>query len=405
MNSPLGFWKRSPQPRRTLLFASATHVWSDLFYAIYAPLLPLIKDDLDLTFTEVALLKSAYSAASAVLQVPVGFLAEKVGEFWLLVGGNLWVASGIVGMAFAPTFGVLLAITLIGGLGGGTQHPLASGIVSRAYDAKGRATAVGTVNFAGDLGKMAAPAMALIVAVAYGWRTTLFVIGVAAIIFFVASFFVRRSVDIGKAEPIDSKSENSHAGGAANKGFALLSVVGFIDSAIRAAALTFVPFILEDRGMSTPQIFAMLFLLLGGGAIGKYVCGWLSERYDTISLIWITKGLAAAFLFATIYTPMFAIGPLMVLLGIGLNGTSSVLYATVATFVPQAHRGRMYGFFYTTNEFGGFAAPLVFGRLADVFNIRISMAVMALFTATILPVSLALRKHLKPPTVWDEFVA
>ena len=103
--------------------------------------------------------------------------------------------------------------------------------------------------------------------------------------------------------------------------------------------------------------------------------------------------------------PMPAIAPLMVLLGIGLNGTSSVLYGTVATFVPQARRARMYGFFYTTNESGGFAAPLIFGGLADVFSIRISLAVMGLFTATILPVSLALRKYLRPPTVWDEFTS
>ena len=103
MINPLRFWTRAPQARRTLLFASATHVWSDLFFALYAPLLPLIKDDLDLTFTEVAMLKSLYAAAMAVLQIPVGFMADRVGEFWLLVGGNIWVAVGLIVMSLAPT--------------------------------------------------------------------------------------------------------------------------------------------------------------------------------------------------------------------------------------------------------------------------------------------------------------
>ena len=403
MINPLRFWTRAPQARRTLLFASATHVWSDLFFALYAPLLPLIKDDLDLTFTEVAMLKSLYAAAMAVLQVPVGFMADRVGEFWLLVGGNIWVAVGLIAMSFAPTFALLLAFTLLGGLGGGTQHPLASGIVSRAYDSKARATAVGTVNFAGDLGKMAAPAIALVVALSHGWRGTMLIIGIGAIAFFLASMFIRRSVEIGRAEPVESKPANGDGrDDSTTTGFKILSVVGLIDGAIRAAALTFVPFILDDRGMEKTEIFVMLILLLAGGAFGKYICGWFSERHGLISIVWITKASAAVLLVATVYAPMVTIAPLMVLLGVGLNGTSSSLYATVAIFAPQARRSRMYGYFYTTNEIGAFAAPLLFGRLADIFSIRASMALMGLFTATILPVSLALRGYLRPSPAWEE---
>ena len=400
MSNPLGFWNRAPQARRTLLFASATHVWSDLFFALYAPLLPLIKEDLDLSFTEVGVLRSLYSAASTVLQVPVGFLAERVGEFWLLVGGNVWVALGLIAMSLAPSFAALLGATLLGGLGGGTQHPLASGIVSRAYDTKSRATAVGTVNFAGDLGKMAAPAVALVVALAYGWRETMLFTGIAAVVFFLASTFVRHSVDIGRPEPAGSNDANAGATGT-NAGFRILSVVGFIDSGIRAAALTFVPFILADRGMEESLIFVMLILLLAGGALGKYVCGWLSERHGLISIVWATKALAAALLAATVVTPMVLIAPLMVLLGVGLNGTSSSLYATVAVFTPQTRRSRMYGFFYTTNSIGEFTAPLVFGRLADWSGIRASMGLMGLFAATVLPVSLALRAYLPPAPAQD----
>ena len=403
MINPLRFWTRAPQARRTLLFASATHVWSDLFFALYAPLLPLIKDDLDLTFTEVAMLKSLYAAAMAVLQVPVGFMADRVGEFWLLVGGNIWVAVGLIGMSLAPTFALLLAFTLLGGLGGGTQHPLASGIVSRAYDSKARATAVGTVNFAGDLGKMAAPAIALVVALSHGWRGTMLIIGIGAIAFFLASTFIRRSVEIGRAESVESRPANGDGrDDSTTTGFKILSVVGLIDGAIRAAALTFVPFILDDRGMEKTEIFVMLILLLAGGAFGKYICGWFSERHGLISIVWITKASAAVLLVATVYAPMVTIAPLMVLLGVGLNGTSSSLYATVAIFAPQARRSRMYGYFYTTNEIGAFAAPLLFGRIADIFSIRASMALMGLFTATILPVSLALRGYLRPSSAWEE---
>ena len=65
------------------------HVWSDLIFALLIPLLPAIKDSLGLTYAEVGLLRSTHSGATAVLQVPAGFLAEYFGEFWMLVTGNL----------------------------------------------------------------------------------------------------------------------------------------------------------------------------------------------------------------------------------------------------------------------------------------------------------------------------
>jgi MFS family permease len=103
---------------------------------------------------------------------------------------------------------------------------------------------------------------------------------------------------------------------------------------------------------------------------------------------------SAALLLATLATPTLAMAPLMVALGIGLNGTSSVLYATVAKFVPVRLRARYYGFFYTSGEGGSALAPIAFGLLADMLNVRVTTVLLALLTATILPMSLLLRKHL-----------
>ena len=394
----VSFITKAPRSRRTLMFGSTMHVWSDLFFALLVPLLPFIKEDMGLSFTEVGLLRSVFSGASAVLQVPAGFLAENMGEFWLLIAGNVWVSIGLVAMALSPVFLALVAASGIGGLGGGTQHPLASSMVSRAYDDKGRATAVGTVNFAGDLGKMVAPLVAGLIAVSMGWRATFMIVGLAGLAFMLASMLTRRTVDIGRPrsasepshddQPTDTESESKMAG------FIALSGVGLLDSATRTSALVFLPFVMESKGMGPGQISAMLFLLFGGGAIGKYVCGWLGDRMGTLSLVWATKGLTAALLVAALFTPALLMAPLVVLIGIGLNGTSSVLYATVAEFVPPGRRGRFYGFFYTTNEIGTVIAPLVYGFVADIFSLRTTMLAMGAATAAILPASLTLRRHL-----------
>jgi MFS family permease len=375
------------------------HIWSDLSFALMVPLLPFIKEDMDLSFTEVGLIRSVFNGASGVLQIPAGFLAESVGEFWMLIFGNLWVSAGLVAMAASPIFVVLLVASGIGGLGGGTQHPLASSMVSRAYDDRGRSTAVGTVNFAGDLGKMVAPVMAGLFAVTLGWRTTMLIVGIAGIVFMFASMLTRRAVDIGRpvaqtSETLDDQSDSDRQAQIA--GFITLSGVGVLDAAARTAALVFLPFVMDAKGMGTAQISVMLFLLFAGGAAGKFVCGWLGDRFSTVSIIWVTKGLTALMLVLSLVTPPLAMAPLMILTGIGLNGTSSVLYATVSDFVPATRRARFYGFYYTTNEIGTVIAPLAYGLIADIFSLNTTMIVMGIATAAILPASLTLRKHLNP---------
>ena len=372
-------------------------MWSDLFFAITVPLLPLIQSDpqLLLTYTQAGLLRSVQNGASAVLQVPAGYLGERTGEFWMLVGGNLWVAAGLVAMAAATTFPLLLAATLAAGLGGGTQHPLATSMVSRSHDARGRSTAVGTVNFAGDLGKLAAPALSLLLAARYGWRGTLYAIGFAGLAFMALAGLARRAIVSGQPAappggPVAQRRESTNL-----RAFGALSGVGFLDSGTRAAALAFLPFVMKDKGLGDEQVFVMLLFLLAGGAAGKFVCGWLDERYGSISLIWGTKGLTALLLVVSLAAPAYAIAPLMLVLGIGLNGTSSVLYATVSAFIPAGRRATGYGYYYTFTEVGGTFAPIVYGRVADMFSLRAAMIAMGVVTSLILPASLALRGPLR----------
>ena len=217
----------------------------------------------------------------------------------------------------------------------------------------------------------------------------------------LASVLARRFVDIGR--PARQRKSARQDGGGADGGeeraklggFAALSVVGALDGAVRTSALVFLPFVMASKDMGPAEISAALALLFAGGAAGKFVCGWLGDRMGALSLIWATKGLTAALLIASIYAPAALILPLAVLIGIGLNGTSSVLYATVAAFVPSGRRGRFYGFFYTTNEIGSVAAPLAYGAAADAMGLNAAMVLMGAATAAILPVSLTLRNSLR----------
>lgn len=284
--------------------------------------------------------------------------------------------------------------TLIGGLGGGTQHPVASTMVAQAFERRGSYAAIGTLNFAGDLGKMAGPALAAVPAVSLGWRPTLMMVGGAGIAFMGLSLLAKRNMTEARPAPVYTTEAVSESSSGPSSGFLTLSALGMLDGATRGTALTFLPFVLVDKGLGLEQVSALFMLLFAGGAAGKLACGYLGDRVGALGLIWSTKAVTALLLVAIPFLSPVSLAPLMVVFGFGLNGTSSVLYGTVARLAPANGRARRYGLYYTATEGSTAAAPIIYGLVADGFGLPIAMFAMAAATAVIVPVSLLLRRSL-----------
>ena len=382
-------------PRRALAFGSITHVWSDAFFALLHPLLPFIALNLGLTYTQSGVLKGVFAGAAGVLQIPSGLLTERWGEFGLLVGGNIWVGAGLVAMGLAQTYGVLLAATALTGLGGGTQHPVAAAMVARTHERSRSYTAIGTLNFAGDLGKMVGPAVAAVAIVTLHWRTILMLVGGAGVVFMAATLPVRQRVAPPRRRADADGASVADDADSPLSGFIALSIAGMLDATTRGAALTFLPFVLADKGLDAAQVSGLFVMLFAGGAAGKLLLGWLGDRVGPLVLIWGSKGLAAALLVVFLAPlPGAAMVPLIAVLGFGLNGTSSVFYGTVARLVSSQRAGRRYGIYYTATEMASATAPALYGVLADMVGLSSTMTTMAVVTLAVLPASLLLRRYL-----------
>src|SRR5437764_13618036 len=157
--------------RAVLATASGTHFVHDGFSDILYVLLPVWAQEFRLNLAQVGLIRTAYTAAMASFQIPAGLLAERWGERRLLAAGTALTACGFIAAgAWAEGFASLLVLLLSAGLGSGVQHPLSSSLVSKAYETGARRTALGTYNFAGDLGKVAVPAAVAFAATLVGWR-------------------------------------------------------------------------------------------------------------------------------------------------------------------------------------------------------------------------------------------
>lgn len=380
--------------RPVLLVTSVVHVANDACFALLYPLLPFISNDLGLSYAQVGLLKATFSGASSVFQIPAGVAGARYGEMLVLLLGNAWVGFGLVLMALTGSFLLLLAAAGLGGIGGNAQHPLAASLVSRSVPQRQMATAMGTLNFSGDLGKLAGPFVAGIVATQFGWRAALGGVGAFTALLSLGLLVRHRAGERGGGPRRGSISDGGDA--SYSPGFRYVLAGGALDTATRGASLTFLPFVLVDKGFSAAGVSALFGVIFAAGAAGKFICGWMTDRWGALPVIVLTE-LVTAFALVAIYLgPAWASILLVALLGFMLNGTSSALSVSVAQFVPAAARARGYGTYFTAALVSSAVAPLAYGVLGDAAGLAVVFVVMALMTVAVIPAVMPVRHALDP---------
>jgi FSR family fosmidomycin resistance protein-like MFS transporter len=374
--------------RRALGVASGAHALFDGFSDLLYVLLPIWQAEFGLGYAEIGALRGLYSGAMASFQIPASFLADRVGTRVMLTAS---VAIGGIGYCLAGAsvgFVSLVIALVIGGLGASVQHPVGSNLVARAYEGARSRRALGTYNFAGDLGKMVFPALTALLLVTLPWRTTLVLIGLIGIAAAVSIFVFTPTLEGGRT---DKTAEARSATHPQRFSFPLLLSIGVLDSATRMGLLTFLPFLLKMKGADTPVIGLALLLVFGGGALGKLGCAFLGARIGTIATVSLTEGLTAIGILALLPLPLWSDLALLPLIGFALNGTSSVLYGSVPDLVPPERRQRAFGIFYTGTIGAGALSPTLYGLVGDQLGVGITIALVAAFVLLTLPLALLLR--------------
>ena len=173
--------------------------------------------------------------------------------------------------------------------------------------------------------------------------------------------------------------------------FRVLLAIGVCDSAVRMAFLTFLPFLLTAKGGSIETTGLALSLIFFGGAAGKFVCAWLGARIGPIPTVILTEFLTAVAIAAVAVLPLAVALACLPLLGVALNGTSSVLYGSVAELVPEQARRRAFALFYTATIGAGAIAPVVAGLFIDRAGLAAMLGLTALVALLVIPLALVLR--------------
>lgn len=385
------------EERRTLAVASGAHALHDGYTDLIYVMLPVWQAEFGLTYAAIGVLRGVFAGTMAGLQIPAGMLAERWGAAAVLAGGTALVGLGYCLAGLSGGFAMLVAALVVGGLGAATQHPIASTLVARAFAGPRSLKALGGYNFAGDIGKMTLPAIAALMIALMPWRPALAILGalggVAALAIMLLTPRLPAQKDAAQSAASTAAIERPRA---PRFGFPTLLSIGVIDSATRMGFLTFLPFILTAKGASLPMIGIAMTLVFAGGAAGKLVCAFLGARIGAVATVCLTETLTTVLILGLLLLPLpleaaFALLPLI---GVALNGTSSVLYGSVPDLVDPARHARAFGIFYTGTIGAGAVAPVLFGFVGDALGLRGAMTLVAALALATIPLALILRPAL-----------
>ncbi|HEX3862325.1 MAG TPA: MFS transporter [Stellaceae bacterium] len=382
--------------RRTMGVACGAHVLHDGYTDLLYVLLPLWQAEFGLGYAEVGLLRALFAGSMAGFQVPSGALGEGFGGQLVLGLGTALVGIGYLAAGASAGFFMLTAALVLAGLGASVQHPIAANLVAQAFPGRRSRGALASYNFSGDLGKMAMPAATAWLVAMMPWRTATIVLGIGALAASVAILAVRglpgRS---GTAKTAPAQAAAAPATAPPRRGFPLLLSIAMIDSATRMGFLTFLPFLLRQKGADMPMVGVALTLIFFGGGAGKLVCGWLGMRLGVVKAVFLTEGLTAAGILLLLPLPLIGGLAVLPLIGVALNGTSSVLYGTVPELVAPERRQRAFSIFYTGGIGAGALAPVLYGLASDLASVPVMMTMIAAIVLMTLPLTWLLRPALR----------
>lgn len=373
------------RPRSTLVAACGAHLTQDGLVALQYVLLPIVAQVFSLSYAQVGLLRAVSNTAMSVLELPAGLLAERMGERKLLAAGLVGAGVGYLCVAYSNSFYGVVAGFFIAGSGAAFQHSLASSVLVRRFEGGARRKALGIYNASGDAGKLTfTAAFSAAVGAGLTWNASITLLAVPCLVFAGVLVWLLRPT----SEASSSVSDNGATDGARLRGwgiqdlpkFSALCAMVFFDSVVQAVFLTFLAFIMKAKGASDGVAGTAVVLALAGGMVGKFACGFAAARLgDRATFILVQLFTVIGFLALALLDAVAAL-VVLPLIGLVVQGSTTVSYGSVADFVKPRYQARGYALIYSFSAGSAVVGPIALGGLADVSGLNAVLWVLILLT-------------------------
>ena len=358
------------------------HFTHHVITAIAAPLLPLIRTNFSLSYTQSGVLLSAFTIAYGVGHLPAGWLSDRISPVLMIFIGIAGVAIAGVMFGLAPSFSLLVAANALIGLTGSGYHPAASYLISRVAKPEQRGSALGVHVIGGSSSYFLAPLLAGATAAALGWRGSYIALSVPTLLLGVVLVVLLQRAAVKRG--ISKTAERAAKG--QKRGFRfwiwLFSFLALstLSGALVGSMIGFVPLLLVDSyGMREEAAAGLQAIIFSGGFWVAPLAGYLSDRVGKLRMLFAACLIVVPVIY---FLPRMSMGPglyiLLVLIGVFVFTRMPVSESFLFAHAPARQRATLLGVYFLGSSVGGGVFTPVIGWLSDRHGFRYSFAFIAL---------------------------
>jgi MFS transporter, FSR family, fosmidomycin resistance protein len=351
---------------------SLAHCLNDTIQSLFPALYPLLEESFALSYTQIGLITLVFQGTASLLQPPIGLSADRRPKPFSLAAGMGFTAAGLLCLALAPTYALLLAAAALVGIGSAMFHPEASRVARLA--AGGRfGFAQSFFQVGGNIGSAVGPLAAAFIVIpngqgAVGWFI-LVALTAMAILARVGVWY-RAQIISGPKGKSGAALAHGIPRGRVRLAFAVLVLLTFSKFLYMACIGSYFTFFLIDKfGVSVQAAQMHLFLFLAAVAAGTFFGGPLGDRFGRKLVIWVSILGVLPFTLLLPYADLMWTGVLSVIIGLII----ACAFATIVVFAQELMPGRVgmvAGIFFGLAFGMGGVGAAALGVLADFTSIE-----------------------------------
>jgi FSR family fosmidomycin resistance protein-like MFS transporter len=351
------------------------HLVVDTSQGAVAPLLPFLRSAFDLSYAAAGTVLLVANVTSSLDQPVFGYLSDRMARRWLLPWALVLASGGVALAGLAPSYGTLLVLVVVAGLGVAAYHPEGYRTANQVAGDR-KATGLSWFSLGGNIGIALGPPAITFLVPAFGLPGTL---GLLVPGLVVAALLAAVLPALVSAATPAAPARAGRDGGRDQPGaMALLLGIVTVRSWTQLGLVAFVPFLYVDvLGADPRQVGPLLFAFLGSGALGTLVAGpiadrWGSRRYLVVSML-VVAPLLAGFL----HHPTGVLGVLVfAATGFVLVSSFSVTVALGQAYLPR-HLGMAAGLIVGLAIGTGGAGVALLGWVADRWGLPVALWLVA----------------------------
>ena len=355
-----------------ILAVSFCHFINDIMQSLLSALYPMLKEDFQLDFWQIGLLTMAFMVTASLLQPAIGMYTDRRPMPYSLTVGMTSSMIGLILLATAHSYVMLLIGAACIGLGSAIFHPESSRVARLASGGR-YGLAQSTFQVGGNFGQAMGPLLAAFIVVPYGQGSVAwFALGALVGIVVLRHVGVWYSAHL-KTAHLRKPAASRFPGLPRSKvisALVILALLTFTKNGYMAGISSYYTFfVIEKFGVSVQASQVMLFLFLGASALGILFGGLFGDRFGPKTVIWFSILGALPFTLALPYTDLFWTNVLVVLIGLILSSAFSAIVVFAQELVP-GRVGMVAGIFFGFAFGMGGIAAAVLGVVADARGIE-----------------------------------